>query len=260
MTSKKMAVGLTCCYFKHLGWPARQIMTNPILTAIIGAYMDTKLSTRRISGFIRANALNMSDYIKQDYRCFNDFFTRQVKAGARPINTDRDTLISPCDGYMSAYKISSDSEFSIKNSYYNVEDLVGGADIADDYINGTCLVLRLGVENYHRYCYIDDGFKSRNWHIRRMSRRQDRKLPTGRRYPPRRGERSVPLRRLDDRPAVQGRRARSSAGNFRADPARQGKACDIRKRNMQKGGSLKNHKKYYCIAKSLSSRTGFLNS
>ena len=56
MTSKKMAVGLTCCYFKHLGWPARQIMTNPILTAIIGAYMDTKLSTRRISGFIRANA------------------------------------------------------------------------------------------------------------------------------------------------------------------------------------------------------------
>ena len=160
-----MAVGLTCCYFKHLGWPARQIMTNPILTAIIGAYMDTKLSTRRISGFIRANALNMSDYVKQDYRCFNDFFTRQVKAGARPINTDRDTLISPCDGYMSAYKISSDSEFAIKNSYYNVEDLVGGADIADDYINGTCLVLRLGVENYHRYCYIDDGFKSRNWHI-----------------------------------------------------------------------------------------------
>lgn len=165
MTSKKMAVGLTCCYFKHLGWPARQIMTNPILTAVIGAYMDTKLSTRRINGFIRANALDMSDYVKQDYRCFNDFFTRQVKAGARPINTDRDTLISPCDGYMSAYKISSDSEFAIKNSYYNVEDLVGGADIADDYINGTCLVLRLGVENYHRYCYIDGGFKSRNWHI-----------------------------------------------------------------------------------------------
>ena len=104
-----MAVGLTCCYFKHLGWPARQIMNNPILTAVIGAYMDTKLSTRRISGFIRANALDMSDYIKQNYRCFNDFFTRQVKAGARPINTDRDTLISPCDGYMSAYKISSDS-------------------------------------------------------------------------------------------------------------------------------------------------------
>ena len=127
--------------------------------------MDTRCSVRRIDGFIRANALDMSDYVKQDYRCFNDFFTRQVKDGARPVNMDPGTLISPCDGYMSAYKISADSEFAIKNSWYNVDDLVGGADVAEDYMNGTCLVLRLGVENYHRYCYIDDGFKSSNRHI-----------------------------------------------------------------------------------------------
>ena len=165
MTSKKMAIGLTCCYLKHPGWPARRIMTNPILTAVVGAYMDTRCSVRRIDGFIRANALDMSDYVKQDYRCFNDFFTRQVKDGARPVNMDPGTLISPCDGYMSAYKISADSEFAIKNSWYNVDDLVGGADVAEDYMNGTCLVLRLGVENYHRYCYIDDGFKSSNRHI-----------------------------------------------------------------------------------------------
>ena len=128
--------------------------------------MDTPLSTRRIEHFIRANKLDMSDYIKQDYRCFNDFFTRQIKDGARPVNMEPDTLISPCDGYMSAYRISADSEFSIKRSWYNVDDLVGGAQIAADYMNGVCLVLRLGVENYHRYCYIDDGFKSRNRHIK----------------------------------------------------------------------------------------------
>ncbi len=166
MTSKKMAIGLSYCYCKHLGLPVRRIMTNPILTAVVGAYMDTPLSTRRIEHFIRANKLDMSDYIKQDYRCFNDFFTRQIKDGARPVNMDPDTLISPCDGYMSAYRISADSEFSIKRSWYNVDDLVGGAQIAADYMNGVCLVLRLGVENYHRYCYIDDGFKSRNRHIK----------------------------------------------------------------------------------------------
>lgn len=166
MTSKKMTIGLSYCYCKHLGLPVRRIMTNPVLTAIVGAYMDTPLSTRRIEHFIRANRLDMSDYKKQDYRCFNDFFTRQVKDGARPVNMDPDTLISPCDGYMSAYRISADSEFAIKRSWYNVDDLVGGAQIAADYMNGTCLVLRLGVENYHRYCYIDDGFKSRNRHIK----------------------------------------------------------------------------------------------
>ncbi len=166
MTSKKMTIGLRYCYCKHLGLPVRRIMTNPVLTAIVGAYMDTPLSTRRIEHFIRANRLDMSDYKKQDYRCFNDFFTRQVKDGARPVNMDPDTLISPCDGYMSAYRISADSEFAIKRSWYNVDDLVGGAQMAADYMNGTCLVLRLGVENYHRYCYIDDGFKSRNRHIK----------------------------------------------------------------------------------------------
>ena len=166
MTSKKMTIGLSYCYCRHLGLPARRIMTNPILMAVVGAYMDTPLSTRRIEHFIRANRLDMSDYKKQDYRCFNDFFTRQVKGGARPVNMDPDTLISPCDGYMSAYRISADSEFAIKRSWYNVDDLVGGAQIAADYMNGICLVLRLGVENYHRYCYIDDGFKSRNRHIK----------------------------------------------------------------------------------------------
>ena len=165
MASKKMTLGLKYCYCTRLGKPARSIMTKPFITALMGAYMDTRLSTKRIEGFVRRNGIDMSEYVECGYRCFNDFFTRSIKPEARPINYAPDVLISPCDGYMSAYRISSDSVFSIKDSYYNVEDLVGGSEIAAEYLNGTCLVLRLGVENYHRYCYIDDGFKSRNYHI-----------------------------------------------------------------------------------------------
>lgn len=165
MASKKMTLGLKYCYCTRLGKPARSIMTRPFVTALMGAYMDTRLSAKRIEGFVRRNGIDMSDYVECGYRCFNDFFTRSIKPEARPINYAPDVLISPCDGYMSAYRISSDSVFSIKDSYYNVEDLVGGSEIAGEYLNGTCLVLRLGVENYHRYCYIDDGFKSRNYHI-----------------------------------------------------------------------------------------------
>lgn len=165
MASKKMTLGLKYCYCTRLGRPARSIMTKPFVSALTGAYMDTRFSAGRIDGFVRRNGIDMNDYIDCEYRCFNDFFTRSIKPEARPIDRDPDTLISPCDGYMSAYRISSDSVFSIKDSYYNVEDLVGGSDIAEEYLNGVCLVLRLGVENYHRYCYIDDGFKSRNYHI-----------------------------------------------------------------------------------------------
>ena len=165
MASKKMTLGLKYCYCTRLGKPARSIMTKPFITALMGAYMDTRLSTKRIEGFVRRNGIDMSEYVECGYRCFNDFFTRSIKPGARPVSFDPDVLISPCDGYMSAYRISSDSVFSIKDSYYNVEYLVGGSVIAQEYLSGTCLVLRLGVENYHRYCYIDDGFKSRNYHI-----------------------------------------------------------------------------------------------
>lgn len=160
-----MTLGLKYCYCTRLGKPARSIMTKPFITALMGAYMDTRLSTKRIEGFVRRNGIDMSEYVECGYRCFNDFFTRSIKPEARPVSFDPDVLISPCDGYMSAYRISSDSVFSIKDSYYNVEDLVGGSEIAQEYLSGTCLVLRLGVENYHRYCYIDDGFKSRNYHI-----------------------------------------------------------------------------------------------
>lgn len=165
MSKKTMTLGLKYCY-TAIGKPTRCIITNPLLTAIVGAYMDTKSSVRRVDGFVRRNKIDMSDYVDSKYRCFNDFFTRRLKPGARPIDTDPDTLISPCDGYLSAYRISGDSEFAIKDSYYNVEDLVGGDEIASEYLKGTCLVLRLGVENYHRYCYIDNGFKSRNYHIK----------------------------------------------------------------------------------------------
>lgn len=165
MASKRMTLGLKYCYCTRLGRPARNIMTKPFVTALGGLYMDSALSTRRIEGFVRANEIDMSEYVQRSYRSFNDFFTRSIKPEARPIDRDPETLISPCDGYMSAYRISGDSVFSIKDSYYNIEDLVGGSSIAGEYLNGTCLVLRLGVENYHRYCYIDDGFKSGNHRI-----------------------------------------------------------------------------------------------
>ena len=165
MTKTAMTIGLKYCYTK-IGKPTRRILTNPLLTAVVGAYMDTKSSVKRIDGFIRHNHIDMSDCVETQYKCFNDFFTRRLKDGARPIDPDPEMLISPCDGYLSAYRISADSEFAIKDSFYNVEDLVGGDEIAAEYLSGICLVLRLGVENYHRYCYIDNGFKSRNYHIK----------------------------------------------------------------------------------------------
>ena len=81
------------------------------------------------------------------------------------MDTDPDHLISPCDGWLSAYGIRPDSSFSIKNSLYRVKDLLEDEALARNYRGGTCLIFRLCASDYHHYCYIDDGRQGPNHYI-----------------------------------------------------------------------------------------------
>lgn len=119
--------------------------------------MDSGLSKIHIKGFIKNNYIDMSQYEKADYKTFNEFFTRKILKEKRPLSLEAQDFISPCDGRLSAYKISENSDFYIKKSYYSVEDLVCGSKKAPDYKDGVCLVFRLCVDDYHRYGNIDNG-------------------------------------------------------------------------------------------------------
>ena len=50
----------------------------------------------------------------------------------------------------------------VKQSRYTVSSLLGGDSVSKNYQNGICLVFRLCVNHYHRYCYIDNGVKGKN--------------------------------------------------------------------------------------------------
>ncbi len=134
-----------------------KLLIRPGLSKIVGKYMDTRISTIHINSFIKNSGIDMSEYKEEKYRCFNDCFTRKIKKENRPICNEAGVLISPCDAKLSAYHISEKSEFVIKNSRYRVCDLLEESKNAPDYTGGTCLVFRLCVDNYHRYCYVDDG-------------------------------------------------------------------------------------------------------
>lgn len=164
--SKMMTRSMKYFYTKKLGKPPRRVITNPVVSAVAGMYMDMPLSKLHIHSFVKKNELDLSEYRRERYYCFNDFFTRQIDPAARPVNMDPTKLISPCDGHLSAYRITANSVFSIKDSLYRIEDLVDSRFIAQDYLNGYCLIFRLAVDDYHRYCYIDNGTKSVNFHIK----------------------------------------------------------------------------------------------
>ncbi len=122
-----------------------------------GTFFSSKMSTRMIKGFIEKNNIDMSQFENREFKSYNDFFTRKLRDGAREIDMSPDALISPCDSRLTAYKIDDRLRFYIKGRKYSLREFLGGDKIATEFSGGLCLVFRLCVDDYHRYCYFDSG-------------------------------------------------------------------------------------------------------
>ena len=80
----------------------------------------------------------------------------------RPVDYAPEALISPCDGLLSAYPVKRGLVIPVKQSRFSLKELLGGDEIYREYEGGICLVFRLCVNHYHRYCYVDHGVKGEN--------------------------------------------------------------------------------------------------
>jgi phosphatidylserine decarboxylase len=141
-------------------------LTAPIVSAAAGKFMDSPLSKPLIKRFIKSSGIDTSQFVMEGFRSYNDFFTRKVRDGMRPVDMQPEHLISPCDSKLTAYRIDSRSIFRIKDSRYRVADLLGDKELARRFVGGDCLVFRLEVDDYHRYCYIDNCTKTGNTFIK----------------------------------------------------------------------------------------------
>ncbi len=139
-----------------------KIISVPVISKIVGTFLDSKYSCMLIDNFIQKNNIDMSEYIKKTYVSYNDFFTRPINPDARPINSESSSLISPSDGKVSVYNIDEELSFRVKNTWYTVKSLLKSQKLAKEYAGGNVIIIRLSVDNYHRYCYIDNGHKSSN--------------------------------------------------------------------------------------------------
>lgn len=152
-------------YCTFIGRLLLKIVISKPISDLGGLYMNSRFSKIKINRFIDKNDINTFEYDDKKYKSYNDFFTRKVISCKRPIMSNKNTLISPCDGKVLAYTINDDLTLKIKGSYYSVDTLVNES-IMDEYRGGTALVFRLSTDNYHRYCYIDSGTKGKNYHIK----------------------------------------------------------------------------------------------
>ena len=141
------------------GRMALKTVSRPWISKIIGKFLDTKASVIFIKGFKKRKQIDMTDVETKKWRSFNDFFMRKLKPGARKIDYDPDSLISPCDGYLKAVTITDGCTVTVKDVPYSINELLHSQQLATHYEGGTCLIFRLSPADYHRYIYPVSGKK-----------------------------------------------------------------------------------------------------
>ena len=141
--------------------PLGRLLLKPLcarpISRLCGRFLDSPLSKPLIRPFVRRNGIRLEDFFSDSFRCFNDCFSRKIRPELRPVDPSPDALVAPCDGLLSVYPIQKDTVIPAKQSLYTISDLLGGDPAASRFEGGTCLVFRLCVNHYHRYCYPDGG-------------------------------------------------------------------------------------------------------
>lgn len=156
---------LSFLYTNIFGRMLLKPLIQPQVSKLAGRYLSSAHSKWLIPKFIERNEIDMDIYEECDYSSFNDFFTRKIKPDCRPVPEDLDVLISPCDCLATVYPIQGNTTFSIKNTEYTLRSLLRSPRLAKRFRGGYAYVLRLTVEDYHRYLYSVSGKQSKNYHI-----------------------------------------------------------------------------------------------
>ncbi len=139
------------------------LLPKQALTALAGRFASAEagsLTTSVIRWFVGRYKVNMAEAANPDiasYKCFNDFFTRPLKAGARPLAAA--DFLCPVDGAISQFgTIESDQIFQAKGHRYSTTALLGGdRELAARFENGSFATLYLSPRDYHRIHMPCDG-------------------------------------------------------------------------------------------------------
>lgn len=142
----------------------KSLFKRKLFSDLYGKLQDTALSRRKIRSFIASLEIDMTEAKMEDlaaYRTFNDFFVRELKSEARPIDRSPDVLVSPADGRVLAWQtIDPNRMLQVKGSCYSLPELLRNKEMALDYAQGTCIVIRLCPSDYHRFHFPDTGVPS----------------------------------------------------------------------------------------------------
>lgn len=136
----------------------QRLLPQHALSRLVGKLAACRvpwLKNLLIRRFIAAYGVNMAEARQEApeaYASFNDFFTRALKPGLRPLPQDPQAIACPADGAISAIgRIEEDSIFQAKGRSFSLKALIGGDESwAQRFRNGSFATVYLSPRDYHR--------------------------------------------------------------------------------------------------------------
>jgi phosphatidylserine decarboxylase len=128
--------------------------------------------------------LELEDARKTKFKSVHDCFTRELKEGARTIDSDPASIVSPCDAIVGACGSLAGTELlQIKGSPYSLSDLMRDKELENTYCNGRYATLRLTSGMYHRFhaphdCVVEqvDYISGDTWNVNPIALKRIEKL------------------------------------------------------------------------------------
>lgn len=123
------------------------------IATLTGRFSKAAISRPLIPVFSRMYQIPIHEAEKElaDYKSLNDFFTRRLKEGHRPVDASKDALTSPVDALITAMgTIQSGTLLNVKGQNYTIDELLNFSPRLEKYKHGFFFVLYLSPTDYHR--------------------------------------------------------------------------------------------------------------
>lgn len=148
------------------------VVALPAFSRLYGRLQDRPASSRKVQPFIDEFGIAIDDFLPDEggspgapYATFNGFFTRRVKAAARPI-APPPAFPAPCDARYFAYEsLDASVRVPVKGRFFEASALVGDERWNAVFAGGPAFIARLCPVDYHRFHFPDDGDVLATWRI-----------------------------------------------------------------------------------------------
>ncbi|SFJ03165.1 phosphatidylserine decarboxylase [Paenibacillus sp. UNC496MF] len=130
-----------------------ELSSRKWISRITGRFAQSPASRPFIPRFARMYGIAVQEAEKQlhEYSTLNEFFTRRLKPGSRPVDDGPDAIVSPVDALITGCgPIRQGTILNVKGQDYTIEELLNRSPRTENYKNGYFIVLYLSPTDYHR--------------------------------------------------------------------------------------------------------------